>query len=117
MILEKIQKLLAYFRENRADEQDIASIGGWEQEANRLFLIKSLKDHDGIKYLLDVFDGEVKKTNDRLQNSYSKELPDSERDRLLDKRDLAQKYLNIFKGVEDDLEKLEESLNVELSKI
>lgn len=116
-MFEKIEKLLSYFRQNRADAQDIGAIASWEDEAKRLFLIKSLKDHDGIRYVLEIFESEVKKINERLNSAYSKDLPDTERDRLLDKRELAKKYLDLFSGVEEDLDSLEENLDTELSKL
>lgn len=115
MILEKILRLLGFFQENRADAQDVGVIQSWESEAKRLFLLKSLKDHDGVKYILDIFEGEVRKINDQLLNK--RQMFEDERYRLLDQRSLAQKYIDLFNGVEDDLEKLEETLDEELSKI
>lgn len=115
--LEKINKLKSFFIIGRADSQDVAVIDSWEGEAKRLFLLKSLKEHDGIKYLLEIFQSEVARINDILKNSYSKDLSDYERDRLLDKRDLAQRYLNILLPVDDDIDKLEEMLDVEINKM
>lgn len=115
MILEKIQQLLSYFRENKADARDIDSIKNWEDEAKRLFLLKSLKDHDGIKYLLEIFQGEVNEINNSLLNK--RQMFEDERYRLLDQRELAQKYLNLFLPVEDELDKLEETLDNEISNL
>ncbi len=113
MLLDKLTQLKDKFFKGRADAQDISAIDGWVIEAKRLFLLKSLKDHDGVKYVLETFHSEVDKINDKLKNSYSKDLSDKERDRLLDKRDLAQKYMNLFDHVEEDLEKLEEVVDSE----
>jgi uncharacterized protein YnzC (UPF0291/DUF896 family) len=112
-ILDKIKSLRDKFWGSGADPQDVVVIDGWMEEAKRLFIIKSLKNHDGIKYVLDIFEKEIEKINEQLQKSYSKDLPDKERDRLLDKKDLAQKYLNIFLGVDEQLEELEESVDNE----
>lgn len=106
-LLEKIIELKNKFTQSRADVQDITVIDNWYAEAKRLFLLKSLKDHDGIKYLIDIFKSEVDKITEKIDNSYSKDLSDYERDRLMDRRDLARKYLNLFLGVDDDLEKIE----------
>ena len=92
---------------------DNSQIDGWIIEAKRLFLLQSLKEHDGIKYLLEIFESEVAKINDNLLKADSKTLSDYERDRLLDRRDLAQKYLNLFLPVEGDLEKLENLVDSE----
>lgn len=112
-ILDKINNLRNRFTQRRGDERDIAQIDGWMQEAKKLFLIKSLKDHDGIKYVYEIFEGEIAKINETLKKSYSKELPDKERDILLNRRDLAQKYVNLFRGTDEKLDKLEEVIDSE----
>lgn len=112
-IIEKIQSLWNKFAGGRADVQDMRTIEGWMEEAKRLFLLKSLKDHDGVKYVLEVFQGEISKINETLNKSYSKDLKDIERDRLLDKRDLAQKYVGLFKDIDVKLDALEESVDKE----
>ena len=112
-LLDKIQSLKDKFFGSRADPQDISVIASWESEAKRLFLLQSLKGHDGVKYVFEVFKGEVNKINETLNKSYSKDLKDTERDRLLDKRDLAQKYINLFETVEEDLSKLEDVVDRE----
>jgi hypothetical protein len=107
MLIEKILELKKRFINGRADPSDTNTIDGWFEQAKRLMLLKSLKDHDGIKYVLEIFEGEINKINEQLNKSYSKDLKDTERDRLLDKRDLAQKYVSLFKNVEEDIEKIE----------
>ena len=113
-LLDKIQQLKDKFTGPRIDPIDSSLIGSWEAEAKRLFLLQSLKGHDGIKYVLEIFKGEVNKINELLNKSYSKDLKDIERDRLLDKRDLAQKYLNLFENVEDDISRLEDTVDKEI---
>jgi DNA-binding NarL/FixJ family response regulator len=113
-IIEKIQALKERFAGNRSDPQDVGIIDGWMQEAKRLMLLKSLKDHDGVKYVFNVFNSEIEKINEVLRSKYSKDLKDSERDRLLDKRELAQKYVSLFSGVEEELEQLEDIIDNEL---
>lgn len=106
-ILDKIRLLKNKFN-HRADPRDVAAIDGWYEEAKRLLLLDDLKNHDGVKYVIEIFKGDVKRISDKLDKSYSKDLPDIERDRLLDRRELAQKYLSLFEHVESDLDKIEE---------
>ena len=115
MLLDKIIELRDRFRKGHADPQDISSIDSWYEEAKRLFLLKSLKEHDGVKYLINIFGSEVGKINELINKSYSKDLKDTERDRLLDRRDLAQKYLDLFVHVEDDIDRLEELVDKEIN--
>lgn len=114
MLLEKIQELYKKFSIGRADPQDLGSIDGWLTEAKRLLLLKSLKEHAGVQYVCDVFESEIKKINTALLNHDSKVLPERERDRMLDKRDLAQKYLNLFIDIDKQLEKLENDVDKEV---
>lgn len=88
-------------------------IEGWYEKAKRLLLVKSLLEHDGVKYVKEIFESEVKTINSSLLEMDSKHLPDSERDRLLDRRDLAKKYLDLFNGVDEELDKLEEQVDNE----
>lgn len=112
-LLDKIIALKNKFIGSGIEPQDVATIDGWMVEAKRLLLLQSLKGHDGIKYVLEIFRSEISRINGLLQNSYSKDLKDSERDRLLDKRDLAQKYLNLFDPIESELSRLEEIVDKE----
>jgi hypothetical protein len=112
-LIDKIIALKNRFVAGKGIDEDIVTIDGWMEEAKRLMLLKSLKDHDGVKYVLEIFEGEIRKINEALLKSDSKTLSDSERDRLLDKRDLAQKYVGLFVGVEDELERLEDVVDKE----
>lgn len=110
-LLEKLGQLRDWLTGGKADVQDVAQVDGWIAEAKRLFLLKSLKDHDGIKYVLEIFQSEVDKINDQLLNQ--RQMFEDERYRLLDQRALAQKYLNLFLPIEDDLAALEEKVDLE----
>lgn len=114
-LLEKISELKKKFSGSKADYQDLKTIDNWLDRAKQLFLLKSLKDHDGIKYVLEIFQSEINKINEQLVKADSKTLPDYDRDRLLDRKDLAQKYLNLFVPVDSELEKLEEKIDEEIN--
>lgn len=115
-LLHKLSQLRNFFAGSGGDPQDVVVIDSWIDEANKLFLLKSLKEHDGVRYVLKIFKTEVDAINTALLGKYSRELPDTERDRLLDKRDLAQKYLNLFTPIDQRLEELESEVDNELNK-
>jgi myosin heavy subunit len=110
-LLNKLQSLKDKFIYWKSDSQDVDIIDGWIKEAKRLLIIKSLKDNDGVAYILDIFNNEINKIDEKLKSNYSKDMPDYERDRLLDRKDLAQKYLNLFKDIDGRLEKIEEEVD------
>lgn len=113
ILIDKILELRKKFSDWRSDVQDVRTIDGWLEEAKRLMLLKSLKEHDGVKYVLEIFEGEISKINEVLNKSYSKDLKDIERDRLLDKRNLAEKYVGLFKDIDVKLEAIEEAVDKE----
>lgn len=113
-LLDKIQALKDRFLKGRAEPSNITVIDSWMERAKQLFILKSLKDHDGIKYVLEIFETEVNRINDQLIKADSKTLPDGQRDRLMDRRDLAQKYLNLFNPIDSELQALEEKVDSEL---
>ena len=110
-LLSKLTKLRELF--SGGDPQDEATVNSWLIEAKRLMLLKSLFEHDGVKYVYEIFNSEIEKINEALLKSDSKSLSDKERDRLIDKRDLAQKYVGLFTNLDEQIEKLEELVDNE----
>lgn len=110
-ILDKLNELKNRFVGGKADEQDVALIDAWIEKAKQLFILNSLKDHDGIKYVLEIYQNEIERINDQLLKSDSKSLPDQQRDRLLDRKEMYQKHLNLFLPIEAELEELEKKID------
>lgn len=110
-LLSKLEKLKEQF--SSGDPQVTSVIDAWMGEAKRLMLLKSLYDHDGIKFVYEIFNSEIEKINEALLKSDSKSLNDKERDRLIDRRDLAKKYVNLFADLDEQIEKLEEVVDNE----
>lgn len=116
-LLSLLSELKSKFLGLRGEQQDIDTIDSWIREAKRLLLLKSLKEHDGIKYIIEVFESEVILINQKLLDSDSKVLPDYERDRLIDRKVLAKKYLDLFTNLDEDLSTLEDRVDEELKKV
>lgn len=110
-LLSKLDKLKEIF--SRGDQEDQNTIDSWYGEAKRLFLLKSLKEHDGVKYLLQVFSSEINKINEVLLSSDSSVLSDKKRDRLLDRKELAKKYVSLFTDIDEQIDKIEELVDNE----
>jgi hypothetical protein len=113
-LLDKLNELKTKFSGGRADAQDIVVIDAWIAKAKELLILKSLKDHDGIKYVLNIFSQEIAKINSTLLDN--RELKEQDRLRLMDKRELCQKYLDLFDPIETHLEELEEKINENMSE-
>jgi hypothetical protein len=112
-LLDKILALRKRLIDKRGDEIDVNLVDSWYEEAKRLMLLKSLAEHDGVKYVVNIFTSEIDGINGRLSQENSETLPDKTRDRLIDKRNLAQRYLDLFVNVDKDLDSLEEAVDAE----
>lgn len=105
-LLDKLLDLKNRFL--NGDREDVVQIEAWIEEARRLILLDNLFKHDGIKYVYNIFASEIKKINSSLLKSDSKEMSDYQRDRLIDKRDLMLKYINLFTDLTVQIEQIEE---------
>ncbi len=114
-IIEKIEQLKARYQQNKGDAQDVEQIDAWMGEARRLILLDHLAGHAGIRYIREVFQSDVESINAALLVSTSKELPDIERDRMIDRRTLAEKYLGLFVNLDEQISALEATVDSELA--
>ncbi len=114
-IIEKIEQLKARYQQNKGDAQDVEQIDAWMGEARRLILLDHLAAHAGIRYIREVFQSDVESINAALLVSTSKELPDIERDRMIDRRTLAEKYLGLFVNLDEQISALEATVDSELA--
>lgn len=117
MLFDKILKLKDRFLTKRGNPDDVPIIDSWLVEAEKLLLSKSLAEHDGVKFIIEAFTREVEGINKMLLADDSSKLPDYDRDRLLDRRDLANVYLNLFLNLDDKIAKMEDSVDKELAVI
>lgn len=108
-ILDRISQLATKFNSERYfNEQQIFS--QWSSEATKALLIKDLSQHDGVKGIISRLEAEVEEMNLLLKNSDSKALPDNQRDRVLDKRNLYTWFLSYFSDAGKSLARIEEQV-------
>lgn len=113
--LTKLDELLKKFREGGGAERDVALIASWEPLVKRGLLIGDLANHDGVKLWLSEIDKDIEAMNQILLTTDSKTLPDHDRDRLLDRKTLYEKFRDFFHIAHTNLDatvkKIEENLN------
>ena len=105
-ILDKILELRNKFK----DHSDQKRIESWESKAKKDLLILSLKDHSGFKFIFDNLARDIHNMNEQLNKLDSVKLPDCDRDRMIDKRDLYKKFLDIFIDAEKELRNVEKQV-------
>lgn len=113
MLESKIQKLKNIFIKGRSSQDDIAEIESWEKSLQKIRLMEDLKKHAGIQMILQDWTSEIVKINYRLNSEKSDTLPDKERDKLLDKREMFNKFISYF-STTNQLESLEKEVDSNL---
>ena len=103
-ILKKITEAKGKF----LDPSDQSKIGSWEAQAKRHLMTVSLKGHKGIELILKNYKADIADMNNVLLND--RELKDTERVRLLDRREMYEKFIRIFDDAETGLEKIEKEV-------
>ena len=94
-LLEKIDKMLVRFSDS-AFPDDIETIKSWKSEVKRAMIIDDLKNHDGIKMIIEFLSNEIEQIDLVLLNAYSDKCPDKIRDRMLDKKYMYNSFMGLF---------------------
>lgn len=111
-LLEKIEKLEKRFSDP-AYPEDVEEIKSWKGEVRRAMLGDNLKEHDAIKEIINHFQKEIEEMDLVLIHSYSDKLSDKARDRLLDRKEMYQQFLDFFpqdKDLEIIADKVDENI-------
>src|SRR5688500_6228424 len=82
------------FKDARADQKQI--IQELETRAKAAVINEKLYEHPVIQDLVETLSGVVNQINYRLQNEDSTKLPDTQRDKLFDQKELYTKMIHIF---------------------
>ena len=115
-LLLRIDNLLKEFSDP-AFPDDVEAIKSWKSEVKRAIIIDDLKEHEGIKMIVEFIDKEILDIDLVLTNAYSDKCPDKVRDRLLDKKQLYLNFLELFpdeveiQQIEKEVKKNEDSFD------
>jgi hypothetical protein len=105
--------LLAKIGEAKAkflDPEDQRTISGWEEQAKRHLITTSLKGHKGVEMILANYRKDISEMNALLLNAKSKDMSDLERDRILDRRAMYEKFVRIFDDAEKAIANIEKDI-------
>ena len=103
MLQDKLEALLAKY----SDPLDKPQLLAWERECNRLLLLKSAAENEGVKVLIQQLHDQVAQINDVLLSADTDEISDYQRDRLIDQRKIISRILSYFTDTDKHLEALE----------
>lgn len=106
-ILKKIKAAKDKF----TDPIDVGMLTDWEKEATKHLIVLSLKDNKGIQILLERYIVDVRQMKELLLTASSKTLDDYSRDVLLAKKEMYERFINMFTDAEVALERLEKTVD------
>lgn len=108
----EIQSKLTQLKDKFQDPLDKPLLEAWEQEVNRLLLVSSALENEGVKKLIDELSNQITLIDESLLNTTSEELNDRMRDRLIDQKRHLKRIVSYFTSAPEELA----SLNKEIDK-
>lgn len=108
-LLKKLNNLIAEFT-NPAFVGDADRLKAWRSSLERAMIKESLKEHAGVKMILDKLREDLVKMTEVLQKADSEILPDKKRDRLLDKKELYLWFLGFFADIDEETAEIEKKV-------
>lgn len=109
IIDSKIKELRKEFLE----PEDKATIKAWEKDFKREILKLELKKNDAIKMLINEMKEKIERVNNLLVSD--RNLTEKERDKLFERRDSYEWFLNIFSSAENRIKTIEIEIDNNLS--
>lgn len=107
-LLNNIQKLKEKYTESSSQK----TLEDWEKKVLDSMVIDSLKEHEGIKIIIENFEKEIDDINTILL--FAEELTENQRYRIMDKRAMRQKFLSYFEQTQQNLETIKKLVEEQL---
>jgi hypothetical protein len=107
-LLNNLQKLQAKYTESSSQK----TLQDWEKRVTDALIVDSLKEHEGIKIILDTYKKEIEDINNILL--HSEEITEPQRLRIMDKRAMRQRFLSYFEQTKQIIESVEKLVEEQL---
>ena len=117
--LDKISNLRGMFKDNPAYTDDVERIGAWEAQVKDLIAREELAENTKIQETVRDYRGQIASICSSLITQDSTVLPDTQRDRLLDKKVLYESFIDRFdlKVIREELATVDKDVQAELDSI
>ena len=113
---DNLLKKLELLKIKITDQSSQREIFGWEDQARNYLVVLSLKENKGIKIIFDRFASELLNIRELLLNADSKLLSENQRDRVLDRKAMYERFLSLFADSEKGLADLEKKVDNEIAE-
>lgn len=117
--LDKILSLKAQLTTNAAYEEDVQKVTSWEADIRDLVARETMATSEIIKTMVVRYQEEMTSFLGQLQTHDSTQLPDSQRDRLLDRIKLYRSFIEQFdlKTIRVRIESVDKTVQEELDSL
>jgi len=85
----------------------------WEDKVKELSILDNLKEHAGVKIILNKFNHDIEEMNFLLKTAKSKELPGFERDLVIEKRNMYEWFTELFLNLNKEAKDIEKAIKKE----
>lgn len=114
-VLEKIEKLESRLADPEYPE-DLIKVQEWRDSVNKIILKEDLLKHEIIQEIINHAKEEIERISAKLQTSFSSELPDDERDKLLYQKSMWKWFGGMFSNLEEEVIEIEKKVDYEESE-
>lgn len=115
-ILKNLDRIrLKLIGTDRDDHLEI--FNDWTKQATKALLLLDLKEHDGFKQIMTEMAGWIDVIDETLKTANSRDLPDKDRDLLLERKKFMVDFLEIFSVSEQDLKNVEKEVAAQIKAI
>lgn len=112
--LSKIERLKQKFA--AADAANLATIAGWEEQVKQALIVADLGKHQAIRDFLAHLEEDIRDMRSLLESADSSQLPDKQRDRVLDRKALYERFANLFHIAQSNLDATMKEIEDNLSQ-
>lgn len=94
--------------------RDLQEIKAWEKDIHKYLFLSSLAGNAGIKILLDPMKARIEEIKQSLLESDSRTLPDCDRNRIIDERNMIRNFVDSIENAPKRLEEFHDRILNEL---
>lgn len=97
-----------------ADAGDHAIVDEWNKAAKQALITANLQKHEAIQMIIEKVEGDIAEIDDVLTTAASVDLPDSDRDRMLDVKKFYQWFLDLFTTAQSTISEIDDAVENQL---
>lgn len=106
-----LQKKIDYLRRRFDTPESQATFDGWQKELEDIYAAKSISDNPLIRGMNERASRDIEAIETKLMRAYSNELPDKDRDSLLQRVEVLKWFRDHFLNLDEQVEEIEQEID------